>query len=37
MIGLASLLASATRADQEQLASSIRDVYNETIHTSEQL
>ena len=37
MIGLATLLASATQASQEQLAQSIRDAHVETTRTSEQL
>jgi hypothetical protein len=37
MIGLATLLASATQASQEQLAQSIRDAHAETTRTSEQL
>ena len=37
MIGLATLLASATQASQEQLAQSIRDAHLETSRTSEQL
>jgi hypothetical protein len=37
IFGLTTLLASATRADQQQLASSIRDVHDETSRTSEQL
>ena len=36
-IGLAVLLASATQASQEQLASSIKDAQAETSRTSEQL
>ena len=36
-IGLAVLLASATQASQEQLASSIKDARAETSRTSEQL
>lgn len=36
-IGLATLLASATQASQEQLAQSIRDAQLETARTSEQL
>jgi len=36
-IGLATLLASATQASQEQLARSIRDTHLETSRTSEQL
>jgi hypothetical protein len=36
-IGLATLLASATQAGQEQLASSIRETQVETSRTSEQL
>ena len=37
MIGLATLLVSATQASQEQLASSIGDTHLETTRTSEQL
>lgn len=37
MIGLATLLASATQASQEQLAQSIRDARSETIRTDAQL
>jgi septal ring factor EnvC (AmiA/AmiB activator) len=37
MIGLATLLVSATQASQEQLASSVKDAQLETIRTSEQL
>ena len=37
MIGLATLLASATQASQEQLAKSIQDAKLETSRTSEQL
>jgi hypothetical protein len=37
MIGLTTLLAVPTRASQEQLARSIKDVHMETIRTSEQL
>jgi len=37
MIGLASLLASATQASQEQLAKSIKEAHQETIRTSGQL
>lgn len=37
MIGLATLLTSATQASQEQLAASIRDTHLETTRTSEQL
>ena len=37
MIGLATLLASATQASQEQLAQSIRDTHLETTRTSDQL
>jgi hypothetical protein len=37
MIGLATLLASATQASQEQLAKSIRDARQETTRTSGQL
>jgi len=37
MIGLATLLASATQASQEQLAKSIQDTKLETSRTSEQL
>ncbi len=37
IIGLATVLASSAQARQGQLASSIRDVYNETLQTSEQL
>jgi hypothetical protein len=36
-IGLATLVASATQASQEQLAKGIRDVQTETSKTSEQL
>jgi hypothetical protein len=36
-IGLATLLASATQASQEQLAQSIRDTHLETTRTSDQL
>jgi hypothetical protein len=36
-IGLATLLASATRASQEQLATSIKDAHLETTRTSAQL
>jgi hypothetical protein len=36
-IGLATLLASATQASQEQLAQSIRDAHLETTRTAEQL
>jgi len=37
MIGLATLLASATQASQEQLAKSIKDAHLETTRTSNQL
>jgi hypothetical protein len=37
VMALATLLASATQASQEQLAQSIRDVHMETLRTSEQL
>src|SRR5438034_10056973 len=37
MIGLATLLASATQASQEQLANSIKDAHRETTRTAEQL
>lgn len=37
MIGLATLLASATQASQEQLARSVREVRIETTRTAEQL
>jgi len=37
MIGLVTLLASATQASQEQLARSIRDAHVETRRTSDQL
>jgi septal ring factor EnvC (AmiA/AmiB activator) len=36
-IGLATLLASATQASQEQLASSIKDAHVETTRTADQL
>jgi len=36
-IGLATLVASATQASQEQLAQSIRDAHAETARTSQQL
>ena len=37
MIGLVTLLVSATQASQEQLANSIKDARLETVRTSEQL
>jgi hypothetical protein len=37
MIGLATLLASATQANQQQLARSIKDAHAETARTSDQL
>ena len=36
-IGLATLLASATQASQEQLAQSIREAHSEATRTSDQL